>query len=149
MSSCYLNLRLSLKSLFLAGLVFFCLGVSPKSKVCFKDTCFSVEVAKTLGQRVKGLKFRKYLPEKEAMLLVFAQEDIQSIWMKDTLIPPDIIWINNEKRIVHIDKNVQPCKKISCPSITNNKKVRYVLEINAGLSNKLGIKPGKILTFVP
>jgi len=113
----------------------------PKQKqVCFKEKCFSIEIAKTQEERSSGLMFREKLDFDSGMLFVFPDNGIHGFWMKNTLIPLDIIWINNGK-IVYIAKNMQPCKE-TCDSIIPDKNSRYVLEINSGLSEKLGLKAG-------
>ena len=62
--------------------------------------------------------------------------------MKNTLIPLDIIWINGNEEVVSINKNSQPCKKDYCPIIKPTKDAKYVLEINGGLSEEIGLSVG-------
>ena len=113
----------------------------PRQKqACLKEKCFSIEIAKTQEERSRGLMFREELDSGSGMLFIFPDDGIHGFWMKNTFIPLDIIWINNGK-IVYIAKNMQPCKE-TCDSIFPDKNSRYVLEINAGLSEKLGLKAG-------
>ncbi|MBI2543448.1 MAG: DUF192 domain-containing protein [Candidatus Aenigmarchaeota archaeon] len=105
------------------------------SKVTIGDVEIKTEIADTPLKQMKGLMFRKHLPENEGMLFVFGGEDYRGIWMMNTSIPLDIIWINGNMEIVHIEKNVQPCG-IFCPVYQPDKKAKYVLEVNAGFVEK-------------
>ena len=67
--------------------------------------------------------------------------------MKNTLIPLDIIWINADKKIEGITKNVQPCKQDPCQTYASPPKTKYVLEVNAGFSEKNGITNGMKADF--
>lgn len=111
------------------------------SRVCFKEKCFSVEIAKTYEQGSRGLMFRDKLDSGSGMLFIFPDDRIQGFWMKDTLIPLDIIWINSSREVVYIAQNVQPCKE-TCETIEPSAEARYALEINAGLSEEFGLKVG-------
>lgn len=117
------------------------------SQVCFEKNCFEVEVAATPREQTRGLMFRERLEENKGMLFIFDEEGNYGFWMKNMLIPLDIIWLNKNKEIVFIEQNVQPCKPDVCPIITPNKAAQYVLEINAGLVDKIGIKTGNTLLF--
>jgi uncharacterized membrane protein (UPF0127 family) len=111
-------------------------------QVCFKKNCFSAELALNEKQRETGLMNRASLDLDKGMLFVFGKENIYPFWMKNTLIPLDIIWINSSNDVVYIERNAEPCKTEQCPPYTPNKKAKYVFEINGGLSDKLGIKEG-------
>ncbi|MCC4771829.1 hypothetical protein FXV91_17150 [Methanosarcina sp. DH2] len=115
---------------------------SETGQVCIKDSCFSVEIAATQFQRQYGLMDREYLDPDRGMLFVFEKEGNHYFWMKNTLIPLDIIWINSSQDIVYIERNAQPCTPDFCPSIDPGKNASYVLEINGGLSDKYGINVG-------
>ena len=118
-------------------------------QVCFKDYCFNVEIADNNIDRMRGLQLRESLPDNMGMLFIFPESRIYSFWMKDTLIPLDIIWIDYDRRIVHIEHNVEPCRSpLKCPSYTPPKKALYVLEINAGKAEELGMLEGMSLDIV-
>jgi len=136
-----------LSAFLLGGLFFFIYKNNKKDQVCFKDNCFKVELAKTDEERMQGLMFRKSLEKNRGMLFIFPGEGIYSFWMKDTLIPLDIIWINQNKEVVFISENTQPCKEDPCPLISPDKKAKYVLEINSGISKEIGLKVGDRLEF--
>ncbi|OGM90161.1 hypothetical protein A3J77_00705 [Candidatus Wolfebacteria bacterium RBG_13_41_7] len=114
--------------------------------VCFNDDCFSAEIASS-SALMKGLMFRKNLDENGGMLFIFSNEGKHAFWMKNTLIPLDIIWINTSKEIVHIAENVQPCEAFYCPSVSPEKSAKYVLEINGGKAKKAGLKIGDKAEF--
>lgn len=113
-----------------------------KSHVCFNDNCFTVYLALTPYELFKGLMFVEHLDEDKGMLFVFEKDGIYPFWMKNTLIPLDIIWIDLNGKAVFISRNIQPCKSILCTSINPGKQARYVLEINAGISDKIGLAVG-------
>ena len=113
-----------------------------QGRVCFKDYCFSVELAITSRERSNGLMFRESLDPEKGMLFVFEKEGKHALWMKNTLISLDIIWINENKEIVFINENTQPCKEQPCPIIEPAENAKYVLEINGGISKKIGLIVG-------
>ncbi len=106
------------------------------------NVSFGVEVADTPVKRTIGLMNRSALNEKVGMLFIFDTEQIVSFWMKNTLIPLDMIFISAGKKIVHIERNTQPCKILDCQTYSSEKPAKYVVEISGGLTEKLGIKEG-------
>ena len=118
-----------------------------QSEVCFGEHCFSVELAKTKISQAKGLMFRRELDESKGMLFVFKEDDFRSFWMKNTLIPLDIIFCNKNKEVVSISRNVQPCETEECESIKSKQKAQYVLELNANIADKINLKTGDKLNF--
>ncbi|MFH1971764.1 MAG: DUF192 domain-containing protein [Patescibacteria group bacterium] len=111
-----------------------------------KDTEISVDVSDTSEKRSKGLSGRDSLNEKEGMFFVFDKNDeIPTFWMKDMIIPIDIIWINDGK-IIQIDKNIQAPEKDTLDSklvrYSPKESVDYVLEVNSGFSDKYAFSIG-------
>lgn len=104
---------------------------------------FVVEVVAAQDKLKKGLGGRKELCDSCGMLFQFSQPGKYSFWMKDMLIPLDIVWISQEK-IVQIEKNIQPDFKGTLVPFENADKV---LEIKAGKSDELGIKLGDFMNF--
>jgi uncharacterized protein len=100
------------------------------------------ELALTPDQWQRGLMFRKSLPENSGMLFVFPDEAIQSFWMKNTLIPLDMIFISANDRVVDIKNNFLPCTTDPCPTYQSVLPAKYVLEVNAGMVQKEGIAIG-------
>ena len=110
-------------------------------EACFDERCFEVEIANTDEERQKGLMFRETLDEDKGMLFIFEEEGIYPFWMKNTLITLDIIWINKEGEIVFI-ANAVPCEIEPCQIYNPNKEALYVLEVNSGIANEIGLKAG-------
>ena len=117
--------------------------------VCFNSFCFKAEIAKSSAELAKGLMFRKILEQDRGMLFVFEEEGDYPFWMKNTLIPLDMIWINSDSKVVFISENNLPCPKNDCSSINPNQNAKYVLEINAGEVKNIGLKVGDELEMAP
>ena len=100
---------------------------------------FTVELALTRAQQAQGLMFRESLAPDGGMLFVFDEVRPAAFWMKNTLIPLDMLFIGADGRIVNIAEQTTPLSTESRPSAG---PVRAVLEINGGLSRMLGIAPG-------
>lgn len=115
-------------------------------QVCFEGNCFSVEIAKTDAEKARGLMFRENLDEGKGMLFIYDKEGEYNFWMKNTLIPLDIIWINSKKEIVYIKYGAQPCQE-TCESIIPGINAQYVLEINGGKSVEIGLGIGDKIEF--
>ncbi len=96
---------------------------------------FSVELATNQKAWEFGLMNREYLADNHGMLFIFPSAKIESFWMKDTLIPLDLVFLNAQKQVVQIVENAHPCLDTSgetCPVYTSNTPVQYVLELKAG-----------------
>jgi uncharacterized protein len=106
---------------------------------------FNVEIADTFSERKIGLMNRASLPQQNGMLFIFEQENLQTFWMKDTLIPLDIIFADKNLKIVNIVKSAQPCLNEPCSLYTSIEPAKFVLEINGGLADLFGIKIGDSL----
>jgi len=101
-----------------------------------------VDIADTDVERSRGLSGRKYLGDYEGMLFVYESEVSNPFWMKDMLIPLDIIFIDNDDFIVDIKENQQPCEENYCPSISSSEPFQYVLEVNSGFCEENSIEEG-------
>lgn len=113
------------------------------SEVCFKSNCYSVELAMTDTERERGLMYRDRLDLGNGMLFVFDSDGIYPFWMKNTLIPLDMIWLDGDGKVVYIYKNARPCEEEDeCSNIIPPDSARYVLEINAGEADRIGLKEG-------
>ncbi len=111
-----------------------------------RSVTFLSEVADSTVKRMKGLMFRDELAPDRGMLFVFKQPEKKSFWMRYTRIPLDIIFIDQDKRIVNI-REAEPCRSTPCPRYPSRGRVRYVLEINRGLSDTYGFRPGTSVDF--
>jgi uncharacterized membrane protein (UPF0127 family) len=104
-----------------------------------REIKFDVELALNDVERSRGLMFRDKLGPYEGMLFDFYQEAPVSFWMKNTLIPLDMVFIGRDGTVRHVHANAKP---LSTDSIPSQFPVRAVLEINGGSARLLGIKPG-------
>lgn len=109
--------------------------------VIIRDHAVRAEVADTETAREEGLKNRKSLPANTGMLFIFNRKDYHAFWMKDTLIPLDMIWINDDT-IVHIEEHVQPSEKSLPPLYRPIAPANYVLEVNSGMVEEGDIRVG-------
>src|SRR5262249_7705700 len=100
---------------------------------------FAVELAITNDERARGLMFRKVLPEGRGTLFDFKPDQEVSMWMKNTYISLDMIFIRGDGRILRIAENTEP---LSERIISSGGQVRAVLEVIAGTAKKLGLAPG-------
>ncbi len=103
-----------------------------------------IEIADNDYERQTGLMYRKHLDTNHGMLFIFDQIQVRSFYMKNTYIPLDIVYIDSNKTIVNIAKNTKPLDETS---VYSEDVVKYVLEINAGLSDKWNLKPGDKISF--
>ena len=108
-------------------------------------TAIIVEVASNDDTRARGLMFRDSLAADRGMIFLFPKSDVYPFWMKDTLIPLDMLWLDESSRIVHIAANVPPCAADPCPSYSPEVSARSVLELRAGRAAELGLKVGDTL----
>jgi len=100
---------------------------------------FSVEMATTEEEKTTGLMYRKELPDGKGMLFDFSPEQQISMWMKNTYIPLDMIFIRADGRILRIAENTEP---LSTKIISSGGLAKGVLEVIAGTAQKYGIQPG-------
>lgn len=100
---------------------------------------FKVEIAETEEQRARGLMYRKEMTAKNGMLFLFKENQTVNMWMKNTFIPLDIIFIDQKGIIIHIAKSTVPH---SLDIISSHEKVVSALELNAGVTNHLKIQVG-------
>ncbi len=104
---------------------------------------FNVEFARSEAEKAKGLMFRERLADDEGMLFMWNTSSLRQFWMKNTLINLDILFIDSDYRVVHIEESAQ---KGSLRIISSLLPVQYVLEINAGQSQLRKITPGALLS---
>ena len=128
--------------LILSSAIFLWINRRERGQVCFKGSCFEVELARTAAEQARGLMFRKELGQGQGLLFIYDQEGERPFWMKNTLVSLDIIWINQDKEIIFISENVQPCQKDPCPVINPGQPARYVWEIPGGRARAIGLKMG-------
>ena len=126
--------------------LFVCTACMAKgSYVTLKNERFVVELADTSEKQALGLMFREQMPDDHGMLFLFPGEATRSFWMKNTRIPLDIFYFDEELKLVSVAENTKPCRTQRCPSYPSTAPAKYVLELNAGKAAELGVKTGDIL----
>ena len=103
-----------------------------------------VEVASNPTERDQGLMYRSKMDEDKGMIFIFERDDMQSFWMKNTIIPLDIMFINSKGVINTIHKNTVPYSERPLPS---KDKSQFVVEVNGGYSDRHGIKEGDLIEY--
>jgi uncharacterized protein len=111
-----------------------------KSVICKID----IEIADDDAKSQQGLMYRKSMEENRGMLFVFQKPAAHSFWMKNTLISLDIIFIDENKKIIKIHKHTTP---LSTKDLPSGGPTLYVVEVNAGYSDKFGINEGDFVNF--
>ncbi|AWB48366.1 DUF192 domain-containing protein [Gemmobacter aquarius] len=103
---------------------------------------FSVEVADSGAERAQGLMFRKEMASMAGMLFVYDSPGPVAFWMKNTLIPLDMVFADSSGTVTRIHENAKPGNLVP---IDGGKDVQFVLEVNAGMTRKLGLTEGAVL----
>ena len=116
----------------------------PRGTIKLDSKMLDVQIAETDAQRIRGLMFQNELPDDQGMIFVFGQEQIVPIWMLNMQFPLDIIWFDANGNVIHIEKNVPPCKSVletAACTVQNadGKKAKYVLEVAGGFVDKFQI----------
>src|SRR5215203_1567306 len=119
-----------------------------KSNVTINGFKLTADLALTNEQIEKGLSVKDKLKENEAMLFVFEESAKRSFWMKDMKFPIDIIWLDSDGNVVHIEQNLQPCVSVLiCTSYSPNIESQYVLETVAGFTQRHNVSVGIDIDF--
>lgn len=108
---------------------------------------FSTEFATDDASRELGLMNRTSLAADHSMLFIFVNDEPRAFWMKNTLIPLDILYFDKERKLISMQLNAQPCKADPCAIYPSDGSARYVLELQAGTAGRLGLKLGESLTI--
>ena len=115
-----------------------------------RGTRFVVEIAADEPSRQRGLMFRDEMADDHGMVFIHDVEAPQAYWMKNTKIPLDILYFDHARKLVSAQKDVPPCSLGDrCPPFASEGPALYVLELNAGTAERLGVKPGDVLRFGP
>lgn len=111
-----------------------------KEQLILNGEEYSIEIARSAKQRRHGLMFRDHLEERQGMLFIYPRSDDHRIWMKNTLIPLTVIWLDKDKKVIGL-KKLPPCTSDPCPSYGVSKPSKYILELSSGNNSfKPGIK---------
>ncbi|MCG6117073.1 MAG: DUF192 domain-containing protein [Aquimonas sp.] len=135
-----------LLSLLLALAVSAC-RAQPEHWVELRGHRFHVELAADEPARQLGLMHRESLAKDQGMLFVFPRQEPLAFWMKNTLIPLDILYFDADRRLVSVAREVPPCRSVSCPVYPSRGAAQYVLELNSGRAREIGAQVGDELVF--
>lgn len=116
-----------------------------KKEVMLGNTLFTLEVADTFALHERGLSYRQSLAPQTGMLFVFDDPGMHYFWMKDMNFPIDIIWLDQNKKVVHIEHSLSP--STYSDSFGPETPTQYVIEIPAGDTTKVGLKVGDVISF--
>lgn len=132
----------------LFGILFCCktaLAVPLLIHTSDKNYSFDVEIADTPQEQIRGLMFRTQLSVNNGMIFISETDQIWTMWMKNTLIPLDMLFFDRKGQIQKIIPNAQP---LDLTPLSSDVPVAGVLEINGGIAEKYNIQPGDYL-FLP
>ncbi len=121
--------------------------MSAESHVEFKGERFSVEIATTPKEQSLGLMFRDQMADDHGMLFIFPSARTRSFWMKNCRIALDILYFDENLKLVSVAENAKPCRIERCPTYPSKGPAMYVLELNSGKAAELGAKPGDELVL--
>ncbi len=129
-------------------LIFTLAGCPPKSRsvvpMRIGNTTFQLEVANTDAVRAKGLMNRSTMPADHGMIFVFGKEQVQSFWMKNTLIPLDIIFISGDGRVVSV-RQMKPL--VEDPATSSTLPAKWAIELSDGAAARSGVSVGDVLSI--
>ncbi len=116
----------------------------------FEGATFDVELAVTQEERAMGLMGREHLGDREGMLFIHEAEGIPNYWMTGMVSPLDLVWIDAGGVVAEVTANLPPAPVGTIPEIYSpSRPILYVLEINAGLAQEVGIHAGSQAMFMP
>ncbi|ABK77823.1 conserved hypothetical protein [Cenarchaeum symbiosum A] len=124
----------------------------PRGTIMLDGRVLEVQIADTEPRRVRGLMFQDALPPDEGMIFVFETPGPYSLWMLNMQFELDMIWFDEEGRVVHIEQGVPPCKSaletVTCTALSPGGAAVYVLEVTAGYVDEFGVNDDSILEIV-
>ena len=124
----------------------------PRGTILVDKIPLEVQIADSEPRRVRGLMFQEQLPSDQGMIFVFDKPGLYSLWMLNMQFSLDMIWFDQGGSVVHIEKNVPPCKTAleitTCQSVVPDNEAFYVLEVTAGFVDEHNITKDSILTII-
>ena len=124
----------------------------PRGTIKVDEVPLEVQIADTEPRSVRGLMFQDQLPYDQGMIFVFDEPGLYSLWMLNMQFPLDMMWFDENGKIVHIERDVPPCKAAleiaTCQSVVPEKEAVYVLEVTAGFIEQNNITKDSILTVI-
>ena len=121
----------------------------PRGTIKVDDVVLEVQIADDESKRIRGLMFQDPLPYDQGMIFVFDEPGVYSLWMLNMQFALDMIWIDADGNVVHIEQDIPPCETpteiMACQSIVPSGGAMYILEVTAGFVDQFGItKDSKI-----
>jgi uncharacterized membrane protein (UPF0127 family) len=123
-------------------------AVSGPRVILPSEAVYKVEVARTPEQQAQGLMFRESLPANSGMIFLFPEGGVHKFWMKNTMIPLDMIWMDPQGKVLFVSSNTPPCKADPCPNYGPDAPASSVLEIAGGMAKKERVEAGNAIRFV-
>jgi len=124
----------------------------PRGTIMVDDVPLEVQIADTEPRRVRGLMFQDQLPYDQGMIFVFDKPGLYSLWMLNMQFSLDMMWFDEDGKIVHIEKDVPPCKTpleiAACQSIIPEGQAVYVLEVTSGFVEQNNITNDSVLSII-
>lgn len=124
----------------------------PRGTIKIDDIALQVQVADTEPRRVRGLMFQDQLPYDQGMIFVFDEVGVYSLWMLNMQFSLDMIWFDQNGNIIHIEKDVPPCKTaletMTCQSFAPDGQALYILEVTSGFVDKFNITKDSKLSII-
>ena len=124
----------------------------PRGTILVDDIPLEVQIADTESRRIRGLMFQDQLPYDQGMIFVFQEPGLYSLWMLNMQFSLDMIWFDQDGKIVHIEKDIPPCKSAleiaTCQSIIPDDNAIYVLEVTAGFIDQNNISKDSVLNII-
>jgi uncharacterized membrane protein (UPF0127 family) len=122
--------------------------VSGPRAVMPSGATYRLELARTPEEQQQGLMFRESLLPNTGMLFLFGEPSVRQFWMKNTMIPLDMIWLDAGGKVLFVSADTPPCKADPCPTYGPNKPAVNVLETAGGMTKKEKIEVGSVLKFM-
>lgn len=129
------------------GLLAGCPGADNAPTVTLNGQSFTVEIADEPAEQERGMMFRRELAADRGMLFVFPEAQMQAFWMRNCLIPLDILYFDADRRFVNGHFNAAPCNADNCPTYPSLRPARYVLELAGGVGRDLNLRPGDAISL--
>lgn len=124
----------------------------PRGTIKVDEVPLEVQIADTEPRRVRGLMFQDQLPYDQGMIFVFDEPGLYSLWMLNMQFHLDMIWFDENGKVVHIEKDVPPCKTAleitTCQSVVPEGNAKYVLEVTSGFIDQNNITEDSILGII-
>ena len=124
----------------------------PRGTIMVDDIPLEVQIADTDPRRIRGLMFQDQLPYDQGMIFVFNDPGLYSLWMLNMQFSLDMIWFDQYGKVVHIEKDIPPCKTVveisACQSIIPSDEAVYVLEVTSGFIDQNNITKDSILKII-